>query len=54
MSKSPDPADRCGIYTTLNDIPDGDRLRTYADEYATRDVWAKFCENHLVEQYDPE
>lgn len=54
MSKSTDPADRCGVYTTLSEVPDQRRLRTCANEYANRDVWAEFCEDHLFARHDSE
>jgi hypothetical protein len=54
VPKSTDPADRCGVYTALDEVPDTDRLRTYADTYANRDVWTEFCEAHLFAQYDSE
>jgi hypothetical protein len=54
VSKSTDPADRCGVYTSLDDVPDQRRLRTYADEYADRDVWTEFCADHLFDQHDSE
>lgn len=54
MPKSPNPADRCGVYTALEDVPDEHRLRTYTDAYADRDVWTEFCEDHLFDQHDSE
>lgn len=49
-TKSLDPADRLGVYKTMNEVPDRYRLHHHADAYEGRDVWAEFCEEYEYEQ----
>jgi hypothetical protein len=39
-----DAADRLGVYTDIEDVPECYRLHRYEAEYAGRDVWKEFCE----------
>lgn len=52
-TKSPDPADRLGVYKRLADVPARYRLQQHTAAYADRDVWAEFM-TVLREQHDSE
>jgi hypothetical protein len=49
-TKSLDPEDRMGVYTTLEDVPSRFRLHHHAARYDDEDVWAAFCEEYEYEQ----
>lgn len=54
VTKSTDPADRCGVYTSLAAVPDAHRLQRYRDRYANRNVWQSFLTEHLLVEHDSE
>lgn len=48
--KSPDPADRMGVYKRLTDVPARYRLSQFAGEYDGRDVWEEFLTEYLFDR----
>lgn len=53
--KSPDPTDRMGIYTRLEDVPEAERFARFSERYDGRDVWAMFVRTYATEyEFDSE
>ena len=51
---STDPAERLGVYKSLDDVPDRYRLRNHTATYDARDVWDEFLTDHLFQTYNSE
>jgi hypothetical protein len=51
-TKSENPIDRTGVFARIGEVPDRHRLRSYADVYDGRDVWATFCEESEYQRSD--
>lgn len=47
MTKSSDPLHRIGVYKTLAQVPDHNRLGNSATAFAGRDVWAEYIDAEL-------
>ena len=41
-----------GVYKRLEDVPQSDRLATYAEAYEGRDTWHTFLDEYLFERYN--
>jgi len=44
VTRAIDPAGRCGIYKSPEDVPDRRRLYRFAQRYDSVDVWGHWCE----------
>jgi len=51
-SVSTNPAERLGVYKSLEEVPERYRLSNHTTTYKGRDVWTEFLTTHLFEKFD--